>query len=166
MSTTFAMSSTPHSPVNDQNSPGVPGSERPASRYRTDRDISGGTNWTGKVIAAAAVVIVIGIVIAFVRFMNQQESTTVTASMGAFQRIDEHSFQLDVDVTRQDPSEVAYCIVTALNYEHAEVGRREVLVEPSVDSVVRITTLIPTREAAVSGGIYGCSHNIPAHMNL
>ncbi len=109
---------------------------------------------------------VIALVVAFVRFMDQREAQTVTATMGAFERIDESSFQLDVDVTRDNPEEATYCIVTALDYSHAEVGRREILIEPGTETVVRVTTLIPTREAAVSGGIYGCSTNIPSHMNL
>lgn len=123
-------------------------------------------NWSGKIIAVLAVVIVVAVVIALVQFMQRREAETVTATMGAFERIDDSTFQMDVDVTRENPELPTYCIVTALAYSHAEAGRREILVEPSTESVVRITTQIPTREPAVSGGVYGCSTTIPSHMNL
>lgn len=155
------MSTNPNSPSNAPDS-----TERPVSRYRGNRETMATNNWSGKVIAALAVVIVLALVIALVQFMQRRESETVTASMGAFERIDDSTFQMDVDVTRENPEVPTYCIVTALAYSHAEVGRREILVEPSSATVVRITTQIPTREPAVSGGIYGCSTTIPSHMNL
>lgn len=143
-----------------------PNPQRPASRYKGTREAGRNNNWSGKIIAIAAVVLIIAVVIAFARFMQIRQSETVSASMGAFERIDDHTFQLDVDVSRDNVDEPSYCIVTALNYSHAEVGRREVLVKPGGNSVIRITTTIPTREPAVSGGIYGCSTVIPQHMNL
>ncbi len=161
MSTNFAMSTPSNPPSNASDS-----TKRPASRYRGNREITASNNWTGKLIAAAAVVIVIALVIAFVQFMQRREAETVSATMGAFERIDDDTFQMNVDITRDNPEVPTYCIVTALAYSHAEVGRREIYVEPSTDTVVRITTQIPTREPAVSGGIYGCSTNIPSHMNM
>ncbi|WP_080795767.1 DUF4307 domain-containing protein [Corynebacterium pacaense] len=143
-----------------------PNPQRPASRYRSSREVITKTNWTGKLIAIAAVALIFAVVFAFARYMQAREAQTVSASMGAFERIDDHTFQMDVDVSRDNVDEPSYCIVTALDYSHGEVGRREVLVEPGGDSVIRITTTIPTRAPAVSGGIYGCSTTIPAHMNL
>ncbi|WP_293953195.1 DUF4307 domain-containing protein [uncultured Corynebacterium sp.] len=161
------MSNNSNSPSNASGASEIPGAtERPASRYRGDRETMATNNWTGKVIAALAVVIVVALVIAFVQFMQRSETQTVTGTMGAFERIDDHTFQMDVDITRDNPEEPTYCIVTALAYSHAEVGRREILVEPSTETVVRVTTQIPTREPAVSGGVYGCSTTIPSHMNL
>lgn len=161
------MSNNSNSPSNASGPAEIPGAtERPASRYRGNRETMASNNWSGKVIAALAVVMIIALVIAFVQFMQRREGETVTGQMGAFERIDDDTFQMDVDVTRENPEEATYCIVTALDYSHAEVGRREILVEPSSDTVVRITTQIPTREPAVSGGVYGCSTTIPSHMNL
>lgn len=159
-----------NNPTPSSNVPGTPeipdAMQRPSSRYRGNRETMATNNWTGKVIAALAVVIVVALVIALVQFMQRREAETITGTMGAFERIDDSTFQMNVDVTRDNPEQAAYCIVTALDYSRAEVGRREILVEPSTETVVRITTQIPTREPAVSGGVYGCSTTIPSHMNL
>lgn len=161
------MSNNPNSSPNIPGTPEIPDvTQRPSSRYRGNRETMATNNWSGKVIAVLAVVIVVALVIALVQFMQRREAQTVTGTMGAFERIDDSTFQMNVDVTRENPELPTYCIVTALDYSHAEVGRREILVEPSTESVVRITTQIPTREPAVSGGVYGCSTTIPSHMNL
>lgn len=161
------MSTNSNSPSNAPGSSEIPGvPERPASRYKGSRETMTSNNWSGKIIAALAVVILVAVVLALVQFMQRREAETVTATMGAFERIDDDTFQLDVDVTRENPEVPTYCVVTALAYSHAEVGRREILVPPSSDTVVRVTTQIPTREPAVSGGVYGCSTTIPSHMNM
>lgn len=141
-------------------------STRPSSRYNSDRDLTKSSTWTGKVIAIALVILVVALVLGFTRFIQLRDEKTVTASMAGFERIDDSLFQMDLDVSRKNVDQPSYCIVTALNYSKAEVGRREVLVPSGGNSVIRLTTQIPTREAAVSGGVYGCSTNIPAHMNL
>ncbi|MFP7366427.1 DUF4307 domain-containing protein [Corynebacterium callunae] len=144
----------------------IPRAQRPASRYNATAGNPGGRNLGGKAIAVIAVLLIIALVVAFASYMNKREAQTVSGQMGAFERIDDDTFRFEVDVTRDDPSQKAYCIVTAKDYSHAEVGRREVLVEPSEHSTVRISTLIPTRDIAVSGGVYGCSTVIPSHMNF
>ncbi|ALC05406.1 hypothetical protein CDES_04820 [Corynebacterium deserti GIMN1.010] len=167
------MSSNSNSPSNASGSSNIPGqaspqqSARPAGRYNARRpEASAGRNISGKIIAIVGVLLIIAIVIVGANFLKARDSQTVSGQMGAFERIDDDTFRFEVDVTRDDPSQVAYCIVTAKDYSHAEVGRREVLVEPSEHSTVRISTLIPTRDIAVSGGVYGCSTKIPSHMNL
>lgn len=144
----------------------IPSSQRPSSRYNTEGGTISGGNRGGKAIAIVGVLLIIALIVAFANFMNNRESQTVSGQMGSFERIDDDTFRFEVDVTRDDPSQKAYCIVTAKDYSHAEVGRREVLVEPSDHSTVRISTLIPTRDIAVSGGVYGCSTIIPSHMNF
>ncbi|BAU95370.1 hypothetical protein N24_1108 [Corynebacterium suranareeae] len=161
------MSTNSNSPSNASGSSNIPDIKRPAGRYNARRpEAAASKNISGKIIAVIGVLLVIAIVIVGANYLKNRDARTVTGQMGAFERIDDDTFRFEVDVTRDDPSQVAYCIVTAKDYAHAEVGRREVLVEPSEHSTVRISTLIPTREPAVSGGVYGCSTVIPSHMNL
>lgn len=161
------MSTNSNSPSNASGASNIPNTQRPASRYNSPRpEAAAGRNISGKIIAVIGVLLVIAIVVVGANFLKNRDAQTVSGQMGSFERIDDDTFRFEVDVTRDDPSQVAYCIVTAKDYSHAEVGRREVLVEPSDHSTVRISTLIPTREPAVSGGVYGCSTVIPSHMNL
>ena len=161
------MSNNSNSPSNASGPSNIPNTQRPAARYNARRpEAATGKNISGKVIAIVGVLLIIAIVLVGANFLKNREAQTVSGQMGAFERIDDDTFRFEVDVTRDDPSQLAYCIVTAKDYSHAEVGRREDLVEPSDHSTVRISTLIPTREPAVSGGVYGCSTVIPSHMNL
>src|SRR5699024_72300 len=146
------MSTNSNSPSNASGASNIPNTQRPASRYNSPRpEAAAGRNISGKIIAVIGVLLVIAIVIVAANFLKNRDAQTVAGQMGSFERIDDDTFRFEVDVTRDDPSQVAYCIVTAKDYSHAEVGRREVLVEPSDHSTVRISTLIPTREPAVSG---------------
>ena len=70
-----------------------------------------------------------------------------------------------VDVKRKNVDTPAYCIVTALNYDMAEVGRREVYISPGGENLQRLQLDIITREPAVAGGAYGCGETIPFYLD-
>ena len=117
----------------------------PSARYNAAP--GKGSAIVGKLIAVGAVVFVVlaGIVI----YQYYQKVTSATVS---------------VDVTRDNVEIPSYCIITALNYGKAEVGRREFLIEPGGDRTKRFSVDIPTRDVAVAGTVYGCSDNPPSYL--
>lgn len=146
----------------------TPADPRSTARYGSER---GGSNrrsqgnLTGKAIAIMAVVLLAGLAVAIARYMAADaERGDVTISMVSHERVADDTMRLWVDVTRKDPDVESYCIVTAMNYEMAEVGRREILVKPGGDAVQRFEVDIPSRDLPVSGSVYGCSTSVPAYL--
>ncbi|NLF92138.1 MAG: DUF4307 domain-containing protein [Corynebacterium marinum] len=136
-----------------------------AARYGADRTPKTERNLGGKMIAIVAVVLIVGLAVAVARYLAaDNERGDVTISMVSHERIDDQTMRLWVDVTREDPDVESYCIVTAINYEMAEVGRRELLIAPGGDPIQRFQVDIPSRDLPVSGSVYGCSTLIPDHL--
>ncbi|WPF66886.1 MULTISPECIES: DUF4307 domain-containing protein [unclassified Corynebacterium] len=140
--------------------------ERPQSRYGAARPAQGSGGISGKIVAIVMVALLIALVIVVARFLATRDDATVKASMSNFERVDDSTMHLDIDVTRNQPDVPSYCIVTAMNYDKAEVGRREVLIPAGGPETQRMAVEIPTRDRAVSGSVYGCSTQIPAYMDL
>lgn len=116
--------------------------------------------------------IVIGIVamlaVAGFFIYNQWNNSTdadVTGSASGFYENTDDSIRLNLDITRTDASKPAYCIVTALNFDKAEVGRREAVIAAGGDATSRVFVKIPTREQAVAASVYGCSTVFPSYLD-
>lgn len=133
---------------------------------RTSRYNVPGTqpNLSGKLVAIAAVLIAIAIIIVAVQYFQRQRATTVSATQAGIERVDDHTLRSTVDITRKNPDAPAYCIVTALNYNKAEVGRREVLVPAGGAKTQPVTVDIPTNDEPVASTVYGCSDIIPDYL--
>ncbi|MDO5668549.1 MAG: DUF4307 domain-containing protein [Corynebacterium sp.] len=144
----------------------TPADPRSTARYGdTRKPEASERNLTGKAIAIMAVVLLAGLAVAIARYMAADaERGEVTISMVSHERVADDTMRLWVDVTREDPNVESYCIVTAMNYEMAEVGRREILVKPGGDAVQRFTVDIPSRDLPVSGSVYGCSTTMPPYL--
>ena len=146
----------------------TPADPRSTARYGSEgggRNRKSQGNLTGKAIAIMAVVLLAGLAVAIARYMAADaERGDVTISMVSHERVADDTMRLWVDVTRKDPNVESYCIVTAMNYEMAEVGRREILVKPGGDAVQRFTVDIPSRDMPVSGSVYGCSTTMPPYL--
>lgn len=143
-----------------------PAANRPEARYGVDRTPRRPRGVAGKVVAVLGVILMVGIIFAAGFYVMNRESVTASASLASFERIDDSTIKLWVDITREDTSVPSYCIVTALNYAMAEVGRREVVMPPGGEGVERVEVELPTRDLPVSGGIYGCSTVMPAHLDV
>ncbi|MCF4006834.1 DUF4307 domain-containing protein [Corynebacterium uropygiale] len=143
--------------------------DRPTSRYgrSPSPQKKGPRSITGKWIVVGIIIVLI-LAVVYVAWTVRQRSVTseVSASMAGFSAIDDSTLQMDVDVTRKDVTVPSYCIVTALDINHAEIGRREVLIPAGGNETQRITTTIPSTSRPVSGGVYGCSTSIPAHLSI
>lgn len=143
-----------------------PAAPRPESRYGSDRTPQKPGGVGGKIVAVVGVLLIAAIIIALAQFLANRDNRDVTISMVSHERVDDSTMRLWVDVTRDDPDVASYCIVTAINYEMAEVGRRELLIEPGGDPIQRFQVDIPSRDLPVSGSVYGCSTIIPDHLTI
>lgn len=121
----------------------------------------------GKLIVVGLVgMLIIAMAYIFVQ-MNRVSTPDVTATQAGWAREEgreDDVFIFTLDVTREDPSLDSYCIIYALNYDVAEVGRRDVLIPAGGPSTVRMDVPIQTREQAVAGEVYGCSTEMPKFL--
>jgi hypothetical protein len=56
------------------------------------------------------------------------------------------------------------CIVRARSIDGGETGRREVLVPPSSQATVQVTTVVKSSKRPVVGDVYGCGTDVPAYL--
>ena len=135
---------------------------RPAERYgAARRPVDKSNRRTGRAVILAVLFVAIVTVVLFAQFISQREDADVTASMTNFERVEDDTLAMSIDVTRDDVDKPSYCIVTALNYE---VGRRDVVIPAGGPETQRIDVEITTRDLPVSGSVYGCSTNMPAFL--
>lgn len=133
-------------------------------RYSKESSTTKGT-LSGKIVAIFALAMAIAIGVALVKYFQSSANTIVNGETASVEQIDEHAMRVIVDITRKDTTVPTYCIVTALNYDITEVGRREVIIPPGGERTVRIPVEVATTETAVSGDVYGCSDIIPFYMD-
>lgn len=139
-------------------------SPAPAPTARYNRPPKAGSAIAGKLIAVAAVVFVVIAGIVIYQYFHKVNAATVSATTAGFSRVDDRTLKISVDVTRKNTEQPSYCIVTALNYDKAEVGRREFLIEPGGQRTERFSVDIPSRDLPVAGTVYGCADNPPAYL--
>jgi Domain of unknown function (DUF4307) len=135
--------------------------ERPAARYGQQRLSRSKRRWIA--IGLGVLVLVVGIVIAVIA--SQRLGTgEVKGELGGYQLIDDETAQVTITVTRDDPSRPVVCIVRARSIDGSETGRREVLVPPSAQKTVQVTTVVKTSKPPVVGDVYGCGTNVPPYL--
>ena len=138
-------------------------SPRPAERYGRNRGSGGSIG--GKVVAIVSALLMIALLVVGARTIMERFNEPVRAEFISQEHIDDNTGRLWIDVNRKNPDTPAYCIVTAVDYSHAEVGRREVVLPAGGEEHSRIAVDLPVREPLVSGRIYGCSENLPFYMD-
>ena len=138
-------------------------SPRPAERYGRNRGSGGSIG--GKVVAIVSALLMIALLVVGARTIMERFNEPVRAEFISQEHIDDNTGRLWIDVDRKNPDTPAYCIVTAVDYSHAEVGRREVVLPAGGEEHSRIAVDLPVREPLVSGRIYGCSENLPFYMD-
>lgn len=150
-------------PKNDPEQPPF----KPRQRYASGSAATASDRGTlsGKLLAVLLVVILAAIVVALAKYVQHSQMTKISGQTANVRVIDDHNFKLTVDITRSDVSVPSYCIVTALNYDIAEVGRREIFLPAGGDSTRRIDVELQTTEPAVSGDVYGCATDIPFYLD-
>lgn len=135
--------------------------ERPAARYGRQRLSAAQRRWIAIVLAILVVVAgVVGAVVAFGRLGSPE----VKGELGAYRLLDDQTVEVTISVTRKDPSRPVTCIVRARSIDGSETGRREVLVPPSSESTVQVTTIVRAGRKPVVGDIYGCGTEVPPYL--
>ena len=136
-------------------------SERPAARYGRQRLSRSNGRWIA--IALTAMVLAVGIAIAVIA--SQRLGTgEVKGELGGYHLVDDETVQVTITVTRDDPSRPVACIVRARSIDGSETGRREVLVPPSAQKTVQVTTVVKASRPPVVGDVYGCGTDVPSYL--
>ena len=135
--------------------------DRPAARYGRQRLSRRSRRWWA--IGLTAVVLLAGVVIAIVA-SQRLGSGEVQGELGGYQVVDDETLSVTIKVTRADPSRPVVCIVRARSIDGSETGRREVLVPPSSQATVNLTTTVKSTRPPVVGDVYGCGTDVPPYL--
>jgi hypothetical protein len=134
---------------------------RPEARYGRPR--LSRRSRRGVVIALAVLVVVAGGAIAVIGYQRLGTSP-VAGSLAGYQVIDNETASVTISVTRSDPSRPVDCIVRVRSKDGSETGRREVLVPPSDQATVQVTTTVKSSKPPVMADIYGCGTDVPGYL--
>lgn len=134
-------------------------------RYHGSSSTQSSGTLSGKLIAIAAVLMVVAFAVAFATYLRNNGPQDVSISFVGSERLDDSTMRVWADVARKDVDQQAFCIVTALNYSMAEVGRTEFLVPAGGHNNFRYEIDIPTYEAAHAGKVYGCGTDVPFYLS-
>jgi hypothetical protein len=135
--------------------------ERPAARYGRQR--LSRRNRRRIAIVLTVLVLVAGFVIAVIA--SQRFGTgDVKGELSGYQIVDDETVEVTISVTRNDPSRPVVCIVRARSIDGGETGRREVLVGPSAQATVQVTTIVKASRPPVVGDVYGCGTDVPSYL--
>jgi uncharacterized protein (DUF58 family) len=135
--------------------------ERPTERYGRQRMSRRKRRWISIVLLVAA--LALGLVVAVVGFLRLGTSD-VKGELSAYRLIDDETVEVTVGVTRPDPSRPVVCIVRARAVDGGETGRREVLVPPSTQDTVQVTTIVKSTRKPAVGDVYGCGTDVPSYL--
>lgn len=114
-------------------------------------------------MALGLLVAVVGVVLAVISY-QRFEGVEVSGESAAFEVLDDQTVSITISVTRKDPSQPVVCIVRARSRDGAETGRREVVVGPSTDKTVQVTTTVKSYKRPAVGDIYGCGTKVPGYL--
>ena len=114
-------------------------------------------------IALPVLIVAGGIVVAAVGYQRLGTSE-VAGSLAGYQVIDNATVSVTISVTRSDPSRPVDCIVRVRTKDGSESGRREVLVPPSDQGTVQVTTTVKSAKPPVMADIYGCGTDVPGYL--
>lgn len=135
--------------------------DRPATRYGTRKLPRRSRRWI--LVAVFALVVVLGVGVAVAGWQRIGDSD-VKGELAAYHLVDSQTVSVTIGVTRKDPSQPVVCVVRARSLDGSETGRREILVLPSQDTTVQITTIVRTTEPPVMGDVYGCGTDVPSYL--
>ena len=135
--------------------------DRPAARYGRQHLSRRSRRWWA--IGLTALVLLAGVVIAIVA-SHRLGGGDVQGELGGYQVVDDETLSVTIKVTRADPSRPVVCIVRARSIDGSETGRREVLIPPSSQATVNVTTTVKSTRPPVVGDVYGCGMDVPSYL--
>ena len=137
----------------------APGSTLLEDRYGTrPARTSRRTYW---ILGACA--LVVSAFVAWVAYVNLGSAAISTQST-SFENLPDNAMEMTFEITRDDPSRPAVCIVRALALDGTESGRKEVLIPPG-DASTWMTTVIQNGAEPVTANVFGCSYQVPEYLS-
>ncbi|MBM7457800.1 DUF4307 domain-containing protein [Rhodococcus coprophilus] len=131
-------------------------------RYPSDRYPSKKGSMRGRRWGYTAAGLVAGLFLAFVLFQNN--TPPIESEIVAFDVVDDHTIEVQLKVTREDPAQDAVCVIRARSKDGSETGRREVLIPASDSASVVLTSRITTTQRPGMADEYGCSTDAPDYL--
>ncbi len=139
----------------------VMSSTPPTDRYGSAPRTARPKNW-GKWVLTGLVILA-GIGIAYIGY-TKFAVKDVDGKQVAFEIVDDQTMNIQITVTREDPSEPAVCIVRTRSKDGSETGRREVYIAPSESKTVEVTAPVHASQPPAMGDLYGCSMDVPDYL--
>ena len=115
------------------------------------------------VVALAVLGVAAGVVVAVIGYQRLGRSD-VEGTLAGYRLLDPETVSVTISVTRLDPSRPVDCIVRVRAKDGRETGRREVLVPPSSEATVQVTTTVKSSKPPVMGDVYGCGTDVPGYL--
>jgi len=134
---------------------------RPEARYGRARLSRISRRWA--VVALGALVVAAGVLVAVIGY-HRLGTSDVKGSLAGYRVIDDQTASITISVTRSNPSRPVDCIVRVRSADGSETGRREVLVPPSQEATVQVTTTVKSSQPPLVADIYGCGTDVPAYL--
>lgn len=114
-------------------------------------------------LALSAVVVAACVALALLAY-HRMGRGDVEGTLAGYSLVDGQTVSVTISVTRKDPSRAVDCIVRVRAKDGSEAGRREVLVPPSNQATVQVTTVLKASKPAAVGDIYGCGTDVPGYL--
>lgn len=134
---------------------------RPEGRY--GRPLLSGMSRRRLAIALAVLAVAAGVVVAVIGY-QRLGTGDVSGSLAGYHVVDDETASVTISVTRSDPSRPVDCIVRVRARDGSETGRREVLVPPSDQATVQVTTTVKSYRPPMMADIYGCGTDVPGYL--
>ncbi|MGK8501381.1 DUF4307 domain-containing protein [Nocardia asiatica] len=113
--------------------------------------------------ALSVVVVLAGLGVAYLGYQKYGPDDIEAEQLG-YVVVDDSTMTIRLKVTRADPQRPVVCFVRAMARDGAELGRREVLVEPSDSGTVELSTVVRSSARPASGSVYACSDRVPGYL--
>ncbi|WP_328405949.1 DUF4307 domain-containing protein [Nocardia sp. NBC_00403] len=133
--------------------------ERRADRYGTAPRRR--PRWIPPVLGG--VVVLLGLGVAYLGWQKYGPEDIEAEQLG-YVVVDDSTLTVRMKITRNDPQQPVVCFVRAMDKDGTEVGRREVLVEPSDSGTIELSTTVRSSSRASAGSIYACSDQVPEYL--
>lgn len=135
--------------------------ERPTDRYGRPGPSRAARRWI--LVGLSTLIVLAGVGIAVAGY-QRLGTANVEGTLAGYELVDDETASVTITVTRDDPSRPAVCIVRARSIDGSETGRREVLIEPSDQETVQVTTTVKASRPPVMGDVYGCGVDVPGYL--
>jgi uncharacterized protein (DUF58 family) len=135
--------------------------DRPTRRYGGPRLSGGGRRLLA--VAMGALALALAVAVAVVAYQRLGDND-VEGALAGYRLIDDETVSVTITVQRSDPSRPVVCIVRSRAKDGSETGRRELLVPPSDQASVQVTTTVKSSRPPVMGDVYGCGLDVPGYL--